>query len=279
MDPSQFDRLVNSSAMEAVQRLANSPAMEAVQRLANSPAMEAVQRLANSPAMEAVQRLANSPAMEAMRHLAEMPPPLTLELFGSERDEGLEAAVRRLERAEDLIAEASEPERAVEELAEDAKTVQEAAPPEAQDGVNTWVSQFALWLTKQILQKALANLVLKPLWDELYPTVLALLLTAPPTQAPDFSTNPRNIEAVTTGLTLPGDWPVGGLPAIVERAGPTAVKRVVELFTEQSRDANARTHDIRRGGYAVPYLVRQSWARTRPDPAGRRRRLHRGAPR
>ena len=41
-------------------------------------------------------------------------------------------------------------------------------------------------------------------------------------------------------MTLPGAWAVEGLPAIVERAGPTAAERVVEFFTAQIRNGNTR---------------------------------------
>ena len=63
-------------------------------------------------------------------------PQLTSELFGSAWDERLAEAVDRLERADETIADSPEPERAVEELVADAATVQEAAPPEAQERVN-----------------------------------------------------------------------------------------------------------------------------------------------
>jgi hypothetical protein len=48
-------------------------------------------------------------------------------LFGEAWDERVAAAVRRLERAEELIATSPEPERTVETLATDTDTVREAA--------------------------------------------------------------------------------------------------------------------------------------------------------
>ena len=58
----------------------------------------------------------------ASRLLAEMPR-LTPELFGGAWDERLAAAIGRLERAEDIIAAAPEPELAIEALARDTDTV------------------------------------------------------------------------------------------------------------------------------------------------------------
>ena len=87
---------------------------------------------------EVAKQLQYSPALrqaaEAAKRLQR-----SSELFGDAWDERLAEAVGRLERAEDIIRNASEPERAVEELVQDAATVQEAAPSEAQGGVNTLV--------------------------------------------------------------------------------------------------------------------------------------------
>ena len=48
------------------------------------------------------------------------------------------------------------------------------------------------------------------------------------------------LEPAAAALTLPGDWTVEGLPAIVRRAGPAAAERVVEFFAARIRNANTR---------------------------------------
>ena len=141
-----------------------------------------------------------------------------------------------MQHVEDIIADAPDPKRAVEELAEDAATVQDAAPADAQEGVNAWVRLLAFWLAEHFL----ADPALEAVREKVFPWILALLVvTAPPVPAPDLSTT-QELEPVTTALTLPGGWAVEGLPAIVERAGPAAAERVVEFFTAQIRNANTR---------------------------------------
>ena len=244
----QFDRKYGPGIRALLQELTKqaSPGIRALEELTKqaSPGMkaaaQAVVELQQSPGMKAAalaaERLVNSPALKtavlATGQLARMPPlPLTPELFGAAWDERIEAAVGRLERAEDIIADAPDPKRAGEELAEDAATVQDAAPPEAQEAVNTWVR----WLAEMILAAATPAAARQLL------LIVALLGIAPPDPPPppDLSTT-RELEAVTTAVTLPGDWAVEGLPAIVERAGPAAAERVVEFFTAQIRNANTR---------------------------------------
>ena len=258
------------AAVLAAEQLANSPALKAAEQLANSPALKAAEQLARQlhdsqgmkAAVLAAEQLANSPALKAAvlaaGQLARMPPlPLTPELFGAAWDERLEAAVGRLERAEDIIADAPDPKRAVEELAEDAATVQEAAPAEAQERVNTrlsWlrvrrelerIKEVCAWITFVVhLLKFLGVPVpeLPTAW-ELLPAVQKLQGVTrpdrPPVPALDLPTT-QEIEPATTALTLPSDLSVEGLPAIVERAGPSAAERVVEFFTAQIRNANTR---------------------------------------
>ena len=262
----QLQQLANSPGMKAAalaaERLAHSPGMKVaeqvarqLQQLANSPGMKAAalaaERLAHSPGMKVaeqaarqLQQLANSPGMKAAalaaERLARMPPlPLTPELFSTAcDDERLQAAVRRLEHADDVIAEATEPERAVEELAEDAATVQEAARPDAQAGVNAWTRLFWLWL----LEKVLLDPALEAASEAVLPVIVAfLVVTAPPAPPPPptLSTT-QELKLATTALTLPGDWAVEGLPAIVQRAGPTVAERMVEFFTAQIRNVHTR---------------------------------------
>ena len=163
-------------------------------------------------------------------------PQLTSELFGSAWDERLAEAVDRLERADETIADSPEPERAVEELVADAATVQEAAPPEAQERVNIWVRLFVLWLAERFL----VDPALEAVREAVLPLIITLLVVVTsPDPPPELSTN-RALEPVTTALTLPGDWAVEGLPPIVQRAGPVAAERMVEFFTAQIRNAHTR---------------------------------------
>ena len=73
-----------------------------------------------SEALKALPRLDTGLVSEALKALPRLDPAL----FGEAWDERLAAAVGRLDRAEDIIAAASEPERAVEALGPD--TVREA---------------------------------------------------------------------------------------------------------------------------------------------------------
>ena len=169
--------------------------------------------------------------------LADMPQ-LTPELFGGAWDERLAEAVDRLDRADDTIADSPEPERAVEELATDAATVQAAALPEAHERVNTWVWLFMLGLAERFL----VDPTLEAARETVLPLIITLLVVvAPPDPPPppELSAD-RALEPVTTALILPGDWAVEGLPAIVQRAGPAAAERMVEFFTAQIRNAHTR---------------------------------------
>ena len=194
----QLDREL-SPGIRALQELGKqaSPALKAAalaaERLANSPALKAAKKAARqfheSPDMKAAalaaERLANSPALKAAvlaaGKLARMPPlPLTPELFSKEAcdNERLQAAVRRLERADDVIAQAPEAERAVEELAADATTVIDAARPEAQEGVNAWTRLLWFWL----LEKLLVDPALEAARETVLPMIVVLLVvvTGPP---------------------------------------------------------------------------------------------------
>ena len=238
-----MDQLTNPSpaVRAAMDQLTNpSPAVRAaMDQLTNpSPAVRAaMDQLTNpSPAVRAaMDQLTNpSPAVRAAMEI----PRLTPELFGEAWNERLAEVVGRLEQAQGTIADSPEPERAVEDLVADAATVQEAAPPEAQESVNTWVRFFAFWLA----DKFLADPALEAVRDVVLPLIITLLVVVtppdPPT-APELSTSPR-LEPVTTALILPGNWSVDGLPPIVQRAGPMAAERVVEFFTAQIRNVNTR---------------------------------------
>ena len=243
-------RLANSPARQAAEQAADQyrrmadQAAQLLESPARQAAEQAVRQLYESQAL-AADRLANSPALKAAvlaaGQLARMPPlPLTPELFSTAcDDERLQAAVRRLERADDVIAKAPEAERAVEELAADATTVKDAARPEAQEGVNAWTRLFWFWL----LEKLLVDPALEAAGEAVLPMMIVALLvvTAPPDPlpAPGLSTT-QELKPVTTALTLPSGWAVEGLPAIVERAGPAAAERVLEFFTAHIRNANTR---------------------------------------
>ena len=243
------------AAALAAERLANSPGMKAAalatERLASSPGMQAAEQLARqfheSPGMKAAalatERFVNSPALKtavlAAGQLARMPPlSLTPELFSTPGDERLRAAIGRLERADDVIAQASQPERAVEGLAEDAATVNKAARLEAKEGVNAWTRLFWLWL----LEKIFVDPALEAIGEVVLPVIVALLIvTAPPGPPPvTVLSTVQELEPVTTALALPGGWAVEGVPVIVERAGPAAADRVVKFFTDQIHNANTR---------------------------------------
>ena len=234
-----MDRLTKPSPalQAAMDRLTKpSPALQAaMDRLTKpSPALQAaMDRLTKpSPALQAaMDRLTKpSPALQATMEI----PRLTPELFGEAWNERLAEAVGRLEEAQCTIADSPEPERAVEDLVADAATVQEAAPPEAQESVNTWVRVFVFWLADKFLAD--------PALEAVLPLIITLLVVVtppdPPT-APELSTSTR-LEPVTTALILPGAWSVDGLPPIVQRAGPMAAERVVEFFTAQIRNVNTR---------------------------------------
>ena len=231
-------------AAEVVNQLQHSPALRQAAEVVNqlqkqfhhSPALrqatEVVNQLQRSPALrqatEVAKQLQHSPAL---RQAAEVAKQLqrSSELFGDAWNERLAEAVGRLERAEDIIRNAPEPERAVKELVEDAATVQEAAPPKAQKSVNMLVHQLAWGLIVQIIagpELAAAGAAVR----EVVLSLLVTLLVA--TTPPDLPPAPgllmgHEIKPVTTALTLPGDWAVEGLPAIVQRAGPAAAERLV----------------------------------------------------
>ena len=133
----QFDREYGPG-IRALQKLGRQfdreygPGIRALQRQLDrelGPGIQALQKLvaqfqqspATQAAVKAVAQFQQSPATQAA-------------LFGAAWDERLEAAVGRLERAEDIFADAADPKRAVEVFAEDAATVKEAALPEAQEG-------------------------------------------------------------------------------------------------------------------------------------------------
>ena len=238
-----MDQIANPSPalQAAIDQIASpSPALQAaMDQIANpSPALRAaIDQIANpSPALQAaMDQIANpSPALQAAIEM----PRLTPELFGEAWNERLAEAVGRLEQAQDTIADSPEPDRAVEDLVADAATVQEAAPPEAQESVNTWVRFFVFWLA----DKFLADPALEAVREAVLPLIIVLLVLVtppdPPTP-PELPTSPR-LEPVTTALILPGNWSVDGLPPIVQRAGPMAAERVVEFFTAQIRNVNTR---------------------------------------
>ena len=266
------DRLANSPAMKAAEQAADqyrrmadqaaqlleSPALKAAEQAARQfyeSAALAADRLANSPAMKAAEqaadqyrRMADQAAVQfeqahqaASKLLARMPQ-LTPELFGGAWNENVAEAVRRLEQTE-VIAEDVDVD-----ADEDAATVQTAAPPEAQARVKARLSWLRVRRGLIRLEKFVSRVVL--IWTllgepvpDVSTTIQLLGVTAPPNRPlvphPDSSTT-RGLEPVTTALTLPGDWAVEGLPAIVERAGPTAAERVLEFFTANIRNANTR---------------------------------------
>ena len=228
-------------------QLLESPALRAAERAADQHRLMADQaaQLLESPALRAAEQAADQyrlMADQAAVLLAKMPQ-LTPELFGGAWNESVAEAVRRLEQTE--VATAVEADADADE---DAATVQKAAPPEAQARVKARLSWLRVRRGLMRLEKFCSRVVL--IWTllgepvpDVSTTTQLLGVTAPPNgplvPAPDSSTT-LGLEPVTTALTLPGDWAVEGLPAIVERAGPTAAERVVEFFTAEIRNGNTR---------------------------------------
>ena len=256
----QAAQLLDSPVMRAAEQLANSPELRAAEQsaeqyrrmadqaaqLLDSPVMRAAEQSAEQYRRMADQAEVHSRLLEQFEQahqtasqLLVKTPPLTPELFGEAWNERVAQAVRRLERTEDLDGVADE----------DAATVQEAAPPEAQARVKArlcWLRvRRGLALLKEVVSGlALICTLLGVPVPDVFTTAQLLGVTAPPSgppvPAPDSSTTQGIIEPVTTALTLPGAWAVEGLPAIVERAGPTTAERVVEFFTARIRNANTR---------------------------------------
>ena len=231
---------------QATEQFRNSPTLRAVE--------QAAEQLRNSPTLasdfdwfaaeaDRYRLIANQlePTLRAVEQLAAMPP-LTSELFGTAWNERLEAAVKRLKRAEDIIAEAAEPELAIEALATDTDTVREAAPPEARPWINKWVQWFWIYLAQKLVVDPVLDPALKQAMETAREMALRLVVVLMViTQEPTLPTPPpapalRQPDA----LILPGGWAVEGLPDIVLRAGPQAAERLVEFFTAQIRNPHTR---------------------------------------
>ena len=184
----------------------------------------------------------------ALRQIAEAAKQLqeSSELFGEAWDEHLAEAVGRLERVDDIIRNAPEPEQAVEELIKDAATVQEAAPSRARKAVNTLVRHVAMAFLVELFAGPELEAAGETVREVVFSLIMALLVvTSPPTALPDLPPAPGlstslDISPVTRAVNLPGDWAVEGPPAILERAGPVATERVVEFFTAQITNPNTR---------------------------------------
>ena len=234
----QYRRMADQAA-----QLLESPARQQAAEQVVRQLYESQARLANSPARQAAEQAADQyyrRMADQAAQLLESPARQAAEQAVRQLYERLQAVVRRLERADDVvIAKAPEAERAVEELAADATTVKDAARPEAQEGVNAWTRLF--WF--RLLEKLLVDPTLEAAGEAVLPIMIVafLVVTAPPDPlpAPGLSTT-QELKPVTTALTLPSGWAVEGLPAIVERAGPAAAERVLEFFTAHIRNANTR---------------------------------------
>ena len=148
--------------------------------------------------------------LAASSFLAAMPE-LTPELFGGAWNERVAASVGRLERTfltEDIVADAADPKRAVEELAKDAAAVEEAAPPGAKERVNTrlywlWVQRLSQLVRLAKFTPLVFDMLMKLLdlpTIEDYMTLLSVnaedLPTVPP---PDLPTT-QQIEPVPSHL-------------------------------------------------------------------------------
>ena len=185
---------------------------------------------------------------EALKALPRLDPAL----FGEAWDERLAAAVWRLDRAEDIIAAAPEPERAIEALATDTDTVREAAPPEVREGINKWVQWFWIYLAQKLVLDPALDPALEQAMEAAREMALRLVVvlmvitteptrpTPPPAPALQQPAALAPVSAPPEALILPGDWAVDGLPDIVLRAGPQAAERTVEFFTAQIRNPHTR---------------------------------------
>ena len=192
---------------------------------------------------------ANTPSLhEALKARPRLDPAL----FGEAWDERLAAAVGRLDRAEDIITAASEPERAVEALATDTDTVREAAPPEALEGINKWAQWFWIYLAQKLVLDPALDPALEQAMEAAREMALRLVVvlmvitteptlpTPPPAPALQQPAALAPVSAPPEALILPGGWQIEGLPDIVLRAGPQAAERTVEFFTAQIRNPHTR---------------------------------------
>ena len=231
-------------ARQAMEQLA--PSRELVEQARTAAELFDSRALAEhaQQARRAIEQLA--PRQEAVREawlaanklLAEMPR-LTPELFGEAWNEHLAAAVGRLERLEDtLVADVPEPERALDELIEDAETVGQAAPPAARK----WIRIVLSVVVHLVVQVVVYPPLVDALREKVYPAIEAALVepTVPVLPAPPNLPTTQPLKPTSTALILPGGWAVDGVPPIVQRAGPAAAARVVEFFTEQIRNPNTR---------------------------------------
>ena len=190
---------------------------------------------------ELAKQLEVSPALHQIAEAARELQQHSSELFGGAWDQRVAEAVGRLERAEDIIRTAPDPEQAAGELVQDVATVHEAAPSRARKGVNALVHHVATAFLVELFAGPALEAGAEAVREVVLSLIMLLVVTAPPDipPPPGWSTN-LQIKPVTAALTLPGGWAVEGFPAIVERAGPAASERVVEFFTAQIRNANTR---------------------------------------
>ena len=159
-------------------------------------------------------------------------------LFSEKWDERVAAAIARLERAEDVIDAAPEPERAVEVLAADTDTVVEATSPVASERVDRWVQ----WVWLLLAQKLFLDPVLDPAIEAAREAVLrvifalAVIVTPSAPAVPPLPPSSTHLEpeSPNVALTIPGKWAVEGVPMILRRAGPKAVDRMIEFFTQEN---------------------------------------------
>ena len=185
---------------------------------------------------EVARQLAVSPALRQIAEAAKELQQQSSELFGIAWDKRVAEAVGRLERAENIIRNASEPEQAVQELVKDAATVHEAAPARARKSVNRLVHHLAMAFLVELLAGPELETAAEAVRQVVFSLIMALLVvTAPPTAPSDPPPPPPGW---STSLQIEA---VERLPAIVERAGPAAVERMVEFFTGQIRNPNTRS--------------------------------------
>ena len=252
-----FDTLATGEALKAVSGIEMQATREALKAvagfdtLATREALNAVSGIdiqATREALKAVSGFDTVATREALKGLRR----LNEGLFGEAWDERLAAVVERLERAEDIVTAAPEPERAVEALARDTDTVREAASPEAREGINRWVQWFWIYLAqKLVLDPALdpaLEQAMEAARDMALRLVVVLIVIATEPTLPNLPPAPAlqqrdtlaPVSAPPEAVILPGGWQIEGLPNIVLRAGPQAAERTVEFFAAQIRNPHTR---------------------------------------
>jgi site-specific recombinase XerD len=152
---------------------------------------------------------------------------------------GLVEAVARVHaKAETLAAASSASDDDWGVLLGDAQALRETAPADDRQGVDAWLKLIFSFLAGAFIEDPLKDLVRKKALAALFVVLAAIQPLSVPAK-PD-------IPALFQGQPAPhgwlegGQWQGEGLPAVIQRAGPLAVRRTVEFFTAEIRNRNTR---------------------------------------